>query len=73
MLIIIFSSRQGQHVSVYSTASRPALEPTQPSIKWVPGALSPGVKRSGRETDDSTPSSADGNGIISPLPHTSSR
>jgi hypothetical protein len=26
-------------------ASRPALGPTQPSIQWVPGVLSPGVKR----------------------------
>jgi hypothetical protein len=34
-----------------------ALRPTQP-IKWVPGALSLGVKRPGRETDHSPPSSA---------------
>jgi hypothetical protein len=27
------------------SASRPALEPTQPPIQWVPGALSPRVKR----------------------------
>jgi len=33
------------------------VRPTQPPIQWVPGALSPGVKRPGRETDHSPPSS----------------
>jgi hypothetical protein len=28
-----------------SLVSRPALGPTQPPIQWVPGVLSPGVKR----------------------------
>jgi hypothetical protein len=35
-----------------------ALGPTQPPIHWVPGAVSLGVKRSGREADHSPPSSA---------------
>jgi hypothetical protein len=39
--------------------SRPALGPTQPPIQWVPGALSLGVKRPGREADHSLPSSAE--------------
>jgi hypothetical protein len=39
-----------------STLSRPALGLTQPPIEWVPGALSPGVKRQGREADHSPPS-----------------
>jgi hypothetical protein len=30
---------------LYSTASRPPLWPTQPSIEWVSGALSQGVKQ----------------------------
>jgi hypothetical protein len=33
--------------------------PTQPPIQWVPGALSLGVKRPGREADHSPPSSAE--------------
>jgi hypothetical protein len=32
---------------------------TQPYIQWVPGALSLGVKRPGREADHSPPSSAE--------------
>jgi hypothetical protein len=42
-----------------TTASRPALGPTQLPIQWVPGALSLGVKRPGRETDHSPPSIAE--------------
>jgi hypothetical protein len=41
------------------TASRTALGPTQPPIQWVPGALSLGVKRPGREADHSPPTSAE--------------
>jgi hypothetical protein len=44
---------------LFTTASRPALGPTQPPIQWVPGALSLGVKRPGREADHSPPSSAE--------------
>jgi hypothetical protein len=41
--------------------SRTALGPTQPPIQWVPGALSLGVKRQGREADHSPPFSAEVN------------
>jgi len=37
--------------------SRPALGPTQPPVKWVPG-LSCGKVRAGRAADHSPPSSA---------------
>jgi hypothetical protein len=41
------------------TPSRPVLGPTQSPIQWVPGALSPEVKRPGREADHSPPTSAE--------------
>jgi hypothetical protein len=43
----------------FTTASRTALGTTQPPIQWVPGALSLGVKRPGREADHSPPSNAE--------------
>jgi hypothetical protein len=33
--------------------------PTQPPVQWVPGAISLGLKRLGREADHSPPSSAE--------------
>jgi hypothetical protein len=57
--VLGFYSRQGLGILPFTTASRMALEPTQPPIQWVPGALSWGVKRPGREADHSPPSSAE--------------
>jgi hypothetical protein len=45
--------------SLFSTASRPALGPTQPLIQQVRGALLSGVKRTESEADHSPPSGAD--------------
>jgi hypothetical protein len=42
-----------------TTASRPALGPTQPPTQWTPGTLCLGVKRRGRKADHSPPSSAE--------------
>jgi hypothetical protein len=53
-----FNSRQVLRIFLFATASRPALGPTQPSIQWVAGDISPGVKRPGREADHSSLSSA---------------
>jgi hypothetical protein len=44
---------------LFSTSSRPALGSTQPPIQWVPGALSPRVKRPEREAHHSPPTSAE--------------
>jgi hypothetical protein len=43
---------------LFSESSWPALGSTQPPIQWVPGALSPRVKRPGREAEHSPPASA---------------
>jgi hypothetical protein len=57
--ILGFDSRRELGIFLFTTASRTALEPTQPPIQWVPGALSLGVKRPGREADHSSPSNAE--------------
>jgi hypothetical protein len=46
-----FDSRDGREALLLSTASRPALGPDQPPIRWLTGALSLGVKRPGRKAD----------------------
>jgi hypothetical protein len=58
----------------FSTASRPALGPTQLPTPWVLGALSPGVKRQDREVDHSPLSNTEvkNGGAIPPLSHMSS-
>jgi hypothetical protein len=48
----------GAGIFLFTTASRTALGPTQPTIQWVPGALTLGVKRPGSEADHSPSSSA---------------
>jgi hypothetical protein len=64
--------RQEQEIFLYFTVSRPALGPTQPPVRWAPGALSPRVKRPGHEADHLPPTTAEvGNGgAVPPLPHT---
>jgi hypothetical protein len=40
-----FDPRQEQRIFLLDSVSKPALGPTQPPVQWVPGVLSPGVKR----------------------------
>jgi hypothetical protein len=53
------SSPVGGKNFLFSKSSRLALGSTQPPIQWVPGALSPGVKRQGHEADYYPPTSAE--------------
>jgi hypothetical protein len=46
-------------IFLFTTASTPGLEPTQPPIQWVLEYLSLGVKRPKREADHVPPSSTE--------------
>jgi hypothetical protein len=48
-----FESRQDLRIFLFTISSRSALGPTPLPIQWVPGALSLGVERPGREDDHS--------------------
>jgi hypothetical protein len=69
-----FEFRQRREFSVFTTASRPALGPSQPPVKWVLGVLTPGLKRPGCETDHSHPSITEVKNTwnYTSTPHTSS-
>jgi hypothetical protein len=56
--ILGFDSRRGLGIFLFAV-SRTALEPIQPPIQCVPGTLSLGIKRPGREADHSPLSSAE--------------
>jgi hypothetical protein len=66
--------RQRQEIFLFSTPPRLALGPNQPPARWLPGAVSPELKLTGREADNSPPSSAEvkNDGTTPPLLHTSS-
>jgi hypothetical protein len=57
--VLGFDSRRGLGIFLFTTASRPALGPTQPPVQWVLGAFSLGVDRPGCEADHPPPSSAE--------------
>jgi hypothetical protein len=54
-----FESRQGLGIFLFTTACRPALEPTKRPNQRVPGAFSLGLKRLGCEADHSPPFGAE--------------
>jgi hypothetical protein len=54
-----FDSRRRMGFLLFDTVSRPPLGLTHPPIQWVPGALSLGVNRPGRDADHSPPSRAE--------------
>jgi hypothetical protein len=58
LIDILFFGNIVLHFFLFASLPNMALEPTQPPIQWVSGALSPEVKRPGREADYSLPSSA---------------
>jgi hypothetical protein len=47
--VLGFDFRRGLGIFLFTTASRPALEPTQPPTQWILGAVFLGLKRPGRE------------------------
>jgi hypothetical protein len=57
--VLGFNFQWGLGIFLFTTASRMALEPTQPPIQWVIWALSLGVKQPGREADNSPLSTAE--------------
>jgi hypothetical protein len=57
--VISHQQHVGLGIFLFTATSSLALEPTQPPIQQVPRALSLGVNRLGRETDQTNPSSAE--------------
>jgi len=44
-----FESKQGLGIFLFTIASRPIMGTSQPSVQWVPVALSLGIKRTVRD------------------------
>jgi hypothetical protein len=55
----LLDSRQGLGFSLFTTACRSDLGPTQPPFLWVSGVLSTGLMQPGSEADHSPPSSSE--------------
>jgi hypothetical protein len=58
LIVTIFVAIFHMYVLVVLYSIRGAVGPIQPSIQWVQGAFSLGVKRPGREADHSPPLSS---------------
>jgi hypothetical protein len=57
--VLWFGSRRRLGIFLFITAFQTALGPIQPLIQWIPGDLSLGVKRPGREAYHSPTSNAE--------------
>jgi hypothetical protein len=57
--VLEFDSRRRLGIFLFTTTPRMALGSAHPYIHWVPGAVTMGVKRPGREADHSLPPSAE--------------
>jgi hypothetical protein len=57
--VLEFDSRRWLGIFLFTTTSKAAPGPTKPPIQWVTGALSPGLKRPGREADQLPPPNAE--------------
>jgi hypothetical protein len=66
---IRFTPGKDKTFFLFSTTSRPVLDPTHPPIQWIPGDLSPEIKRQGREADRLPASNAEvkNGGVVPPL------
>jgi hypothetical protein len=70
---LVFDSRQGQDIPLFSVTCRPAVGPTQLPMQSITGALSPGVKRQLRDADHCLSIGEIKNGeALPPFPQTSS-
>jgi hypothetical protein len=64
---------RGSGIFLFTTVSRTALGPSQPPIQWVPGAVSLGVKRPGRESDHLPPSPCRGQECVELYLHSTNK
>jgi hypothetical protein len=71
--VVGFDTRRGLRNFLFTIASKMALGPTQPPIQGVLGALFLGVKRPGREADQSPPTSAEVKEWMELYPHSLSK
>jgi hypothetical protein len=71
MKIIIEYYVIGTNMQLSHTISTASMGPTQPPNQWIPAALTPGIKRPGRESDHS-PQPSEKLVELPPLPSKSS-
>jgi hypothetical protein len=55
---------QRKEIFLLVTTSRPTLEPTEPLVEWIQGALSSGIKQMWHNADHSPPSNTEVKKVI---------